>query len=98
MVARGRRIVAAPALACGSMLVVALASPAVAVDGAGTRTEITQSCVVGYRFEPGPIVNGHNRQPTRAEFEARMRELQALSQTGAGPCSAPPRGSDTAER
>jgi hypothetical protein len=98
MVARARRIVAASTLACGSMLAVALAGPAVAVDGAGTRTEMTRSCVVGYRFEPGPIVNGRNRQPTRAEFEARMRELRALSQTGAGPCSAPPRSDDTAER
>ena len=93
MVARARRIVAASTLACGSMLAVALAGPAVAVGGAGTR-----SGIVGYRFEPGPIVNGHNRQPTRAEFEARMRELRALSQTGAGPCSAPPRSDDTAER
>ena len=36
-----------------------------------------RSCVTGHRFEPGPIINGHNRQPTQAEIEERTRELWA---------------------
>jgi hypothetical protein len=32
-------------------------------------------------------VNGHYRQPAPAEFEARMRQLQALYQESAGSCS-----------
>lgn len=36
--------------------------------GGGSR-----SCEVGLRFESGPVMNGHNRQPTPAEFEARKR-------------------------
>jgi hypothetical protein len=34
-------------------------------------------CPTGHIFEPGPIVNGHNRQPTQAEIDERTRELWA---------------------
>jgi hypothetical protein len=33
-------------------------------------------------------VDGHNRQPTVAEFEARTRELRALTQRSPGSCLA----------
>ena len=45
-----------------------------------------KACPAEPHFLPGPIVNGHSRQPTPAEFEARMRELQAARADGARPC------------
>jgi hypothetical protein len=45
------------------------------------------SCTIGHRFEPGPIVGGHNRQPTLREFQARMAQLQ-LEQGAASRCAA----------
>jgi len=91
MVAPSKRIVAALALACGLSAVLAVARPAPAsADSEGPQSDRTQPCIVGHRFEPGPIVDGHYRQPTRAEFEARTRELRALIQRSAGSCSAPP--------
>jgi hypothetical protein len=90
MIARSRQIVTALTLACSlaATLAVAQPSPAAADDGGGIQSEGTAPCVVGHRFEPGPIVAGHYRQPTRAEFEERTRELRALSQRSAGSCSA----------
>jgi hypothetical protein len=89
MVAPSKRIVAALALACGVSAMLAVARPAPAsADSEGTQSDRTQPCIVGHRFEPGPIVDGHYRQPTPAEFEARTRELRALSERG--PCSASP--------
>ena len=49
--------------------------------------------VLGHRFEPGPIVNGHNRQPTPREIEARTQQLRAWSAAGAGSCLVAPSGS-----
>jgi hypothetical protein len=86
MVARSGRIVAALTLACGLSAMLALARPGAAADSEGTPSGGAQPCMVGHRFEPGPIVEGHNRQPTRAEFEARTRELRALIESGS--CSA----------
>lgn len=56
-------------------------------DGKYQQLAGSGSCVVGHRFEPGPIVEGHNRQPTPLEFDARMRELRALAETGGGSSS-----------
>jgi hypothetical protein len=91
MVALTRRTVTALTLVCtlAVMLAVARPGPAAADEREGTQSEGTEPCVVGHRFEPGPIVDGHYRQPTRAEFEARMRELRALSRGSAGSCSGP---------
>jgi hypothetical protein len=58
------------ALAFGLLGVVALFPPSPAA--ADSRTAVSDVC--GHKFEPGPIVNGHNRQPTPAEFEARIRQ------------------------
>jgi hypothetical protein len=91
MVALSRRIVSALTLACGLSVTLAVAQPSAAAadDSGGTPSEGTQPCIVGRRFEPGPIVDGHNRQPTRAEFEARTRELRAFVESRSGACSAP---------
>jgi hypothetical protein len=89
MVAPSKRILAALTLACGLSVMLAVARPAPAsADSEGPRSARTEPCIVGHRFEPGPIVDGHYRQPTPAEFEARRRELRALSERS--PCSAPP--------
>ena len=53
-------------------------------DGKHQQLAESESCVVGHRFEPGPNVDGHHRQPTPLEFDARMRELRALAETGGG--------------
>jgi hypothetical protein len=57
----------------------------------------TESCGTGHRFEPGPIVNGHHRQPTPCEIKARTQQLQAWNEVSAGSCLAVhvPRGSVT---
>jgi hypothetical protein len=75
------------ALALGLILIFA----GNAAAGAGNHTA---PCVIGHRFEPGPIVNGHNRQPTPAEVEARTRQLRAWSTAGAGSCPGAPSGSE----
>jgi hypothetical protein len=92
MAALFRKLAAAGTLACGLTATVTLVSPgpAAADDSDHTQSEETAPCIVGHRFEPGPIVDGHYRQPTPAEFDARMRELRAMSQRSAGSCSAPP--------
>jgi hypothetical protein len=88
MVALSRRIVAALTLACGLAATLAVAQPGSAAveDGESTQSAGAPPCIVGHRFEPGPIVDGHNRQPTRAEFEARTRELRTLVESSS--CSA----------
>ncbi len=47
-------------------------------------------CAVWHRFVPGPIVNGHRRQPTPGEVEARLRELEALRKMNPATCPAMP--------
>jgi hypothetical protein len=78
------------ALALGLLLMSAGNALALAGDG-------TESCIIGHRFEPGPIVNGHNRQPTQAEVEARTQQLRAWNKISADSCLTPsmPRGSET---
>jgi hypothetical protein len=81
----GLRTFIAVGLAC-SLAVHALAhsSRAAAYDGKYAQLEGPEPCTVGHRFEPGPIVDGHHRQPTPLEFESRMRQLRALTQTNGG--------------
>jgi hypothetical protein len=92
MVALARRVVTALPLGCGLSAMLTIAQPgwAAADIGGGAQSEGAVPCVIGHRFEPGPIVGGHYRQPTPAEFEARTRELMAWSQRSAGSCSSPP--------
>src|ERR1700730_1325048 len=75
------------ALALGLILIFA----GNAAAGAGNHPV---PCVIGHRFEPGPIVNGHNRQPIPAEVEARTRQLRAWSTAGVGTCLGAPSGSE----
>jgi hypothetical protein len=58
----------------------------------------TESCGTGHRFEPGPIVNGHHRQPTPGEIKARTQQLRAWNEVSVGSCLAVtvPRGNVTA--
>jgi hypothetical protein len=72
-------IVFVAALALDLILMSARASTAQTGD-------VTTPCIIGHRFEPGPIVNGHHRQPTQSEVDARARELWARSKTSAGSC------------
>ena len=44
-------------------------------------------CTIWHRFVPGPIVNGHRRQPTLGEVESRLQELQALRKRNADTCA-----------
>jgi hypothetical protein len=62
-------------------LILISARSATAQTGEGTRPY-----VIRRRFELGTIVNGHHRQPTFDEIEARTRELWAPSKTGSGAC------------
>ncbi len=66
-------------LALGLILISARSVTAQTGDG-------TRRYMIGRRFEPGPMVNGHHRQPTSAEIEARTREVWARSKTGSGAC------------
>ena len=75
-----------------SVLVLALAAilagaqPAAAENGGAIALEAPNPCAAGHRFEPGPIMEGHNRQPTVREFQARMQELRQLEQRDAARC------------
>jgi hypothetical protein len=64
-------------------------------DAQAQSGERTVPCITGHRFEPGPIVNGHHRQPTSGEIESRTQQLRAWSTQGAGSCLAAPAGSET---
>src|ERR1700761_5903570 len=64
-----------------------LMSAAHAVAQTNDRTE---SCPVGHRFEPGPIMSGHHRQPTLGEVEARTQQLRLWNKVNAGSCPATP--------
>jgi hypothetical protein len=92
MVALSRRVVTALTLGCGLSAMLTITQPGWAATdiGEGAQSVGAVPCVIGHRFELGPIVGGHNRQPTPAEFEARTRELMAWSQRSAGSCSSPP--------
>ena len=93
MVALSRRVVTALTLGCGLSAMLTITQPGWAATdiGEGAQSVGAVPCVIGHhQFEPGPIVGGHNRQPTPAEFEARTRELMAWSQRSAGSCSSPP--------
>jgi hypothetical protein len=61
--------------------------PATAVDRGAIAIQAQTSCIVGHRFEPGPIVGGHNRQPTVPEFQERMAQLREFEQRGADRCA-----------
>ena len=62
------------------------AQPAAAENGGAISLEAPNPCTAGHRFEPGPIMEGRNHQPTVREFQARMQELRQLEQRAAARC------------
>jgi hypothetical protein len=72
-----------------AILAAARANTAAAENGVAMN-----ACIAGHRFEPGPILEGHNRQPTVREFQARMQELQELEQRDASRCAGSPVGNE----
>ena len=77
-------------------LIVALlaAAPAAASDRGAIPLQARTPCMVGHRFEPGPIVGGHNRQPTVREYQARMAQLLEFEQRNADRCAEAPAGTE----
>jgi hypothetical protein len=60
-----------------------------AAEGRGaTALPAPSGCMIGHRFEPGPIVGGRNRQPSLREFQERMAQLSQLEQSDASRCAA----------
>src|ERR1700757_5262174 len=66
-----------------ALLAAALPDSATAEERSAIPIQAETSCVVGHRFEPGPIVGGRNRQPTVREFQARKAQLRELKQSDA---------------
>src|ERR1700753_2184842 len=83
----------APILVLVGMLVAAQPTPAAAADHTVLPLP-PKICVVVHRFEPGPIVGGHNRQPTVREFQARMAQLLESEQRDADRCARAPAGTE----
>ena len=54
-----------------ALLAAARPGPAAADDRGAIPLQARIPCMVGHLFEPGPIVGGHNRQPTVREYQAR---------------------------
>jgi hypothetical protein len=50
------------------------------------------ACVAGHRFDPGPIMGGHNRQPTVREFQTRTQALGEAELRDAYSCAELPIG------
>jgi len=73
-----------------AILAAAQANPAATENGVATLPHASNACIAGHRFEPGPILEGHNRQPTVREFQARMQELRELEQRDASRCAGSP--------
>ena len=74
-----------------ALLAAARPDPAAASDRGTIPLQARTPCMVGHRFEPGPIVGGHNRQPTVREFQARMLEFE---QRDADRCAEAPAGTE----
>jgi hypothetical protein len=76
-----------------ALLAAARPDPAAASDRGAIPLQ-ARTCMVGHRFEPGPIVGGHNRQPTVREFQARMAQLLEFEQRNADRCAEAPAGTE----
>jgi hypothetical protein len=77
-----------------ALLAAARPDPAAASDRGDIPLQARTPCTVGHRFEPGPIVGGHNRQPTVREFQARMVQLLEFEQRDADRCAEAPAGTE----
>lgn len=87
MVVRFRRRVGVLIFALAAMLATAKLDLAVAEDPGVIPVRAPNGCIVGHRFEPGPIVKGYHRQPTAREFQARLQVLREFEQTDASRCA-----------
>jgi hypothetical protein len=92
MVVLFRRGFGAPIFAVAAALAAVQPVPAAAEDSGAIALRAPNGCIVGYRFEPGPIVKGYRRQPTVREFQARMLVLRELGQRDASRCAGSPVG------
>jgi hypothetical protein len=94
-----RRSFSAFIFSLSAMLAAVQSDPTVAEDrGAIPYSQEQSGCIVGHPFWPGPIVGGHNRQPTIQEFQGRTRELLELKQTDAYRCAGSPVGDEAIAR
>ena len=94
MVVPFRRSFGAFIFALAAMLAAAQPDATAAEDRGAIPLQALNACIVGHRFEPGPIVGGHYRQPTVREFQLRMQELWELEQRDAYRCSGSPVGNE----
>lgn len=76
-----------PKLVAFAISLLMVSTPAAAAPASATAAP----CTIWHRFVPGPIVNGHRRQPTPGEVEARLRDLEALRKMNPA-CSTMPHG------
>jgi hypothetical protein len=76
-----------------ALLAAARPGPAAADDRGAIPLQARIPCMAGHRFEPGPIVGGHNRQPTVREFQARMAQLLEFEQD-TDRCAGAPAGTE----
>lgn len=83
-----------PFFSLSPLLAAARPVPAAASDRGAIPLQARTPCMVGHRFEPGPIVGGHNRQPTVREFQARMAQLLEFEQRDADRCAEAPAGTE----
>jgi hypothetical protein len=60
--------------------------------GTAPNSDGSLRCATALRFEPGPVVNGMQRQPTAGEIEARTQELRWQDRMNTGSCRDAPRG------
>jgi hypothetical protein len=78
-----------------ALLAAARPDPAAADDRGAIPLQAPTPCMAGHRFEPGPIVGGHNRQPTVREFQARMAQLLEFEQRDADRCAGAAAGTES---
>jgi hypothetical protein len=94
-----RRSFGAFIFSLSAMLAAVQPDPTTAEDrGAIPYPQERSGCIVGHQFWPGPIVGGHNRQPTIQEFQGRTRELLELEQRDAYRCAGSPVGNEAIAR
>jgi hypothetical protein len=77
-----------------ALLAAARSDPAAASDRGVIALQVRTPCMVGHRFEPGPIVGSRNRQSTVREFQARMARLLEFEQRDADRCAEAPAGTE----
>ena len=93
MVLPFRRSLGAFIFALAAMIAAAQPELATAKDRGTILSQVQNACIVGHRFEPGPIAGGRDRQPTVSEYQARVQELGESKLRDAYSCAELPVGS-----